>query len=61
MVKGSIWLETEGGEGMKTLNDVLNSLEGLSDIELFVIDLFCEWALCRSLRELRLNKLKSVA
>lgn len=26
---------------MKTLNDVLNSLEGLSDIELFVIDLFC--------------------
>lgn len=26
---------------MKTLNDVLSSLEGLSDIELFVIDLFC--------------------
>lgn len=26
---------------METLNDVLNSLEGLSEIELFVIDLFC--------------------
>lgn len=26
---------------MKTLNDILTSLEGLSDIELFVIDLFC--------------------
>lgn len=41
MVKGSIWLETEGGEGMKSLSEILKSLEGLSDIELFVIDLFC--------------------
>lgn len=26
---------------MKTLTEILRSLEGLSDIELFVIDLFC--------------------
>jgi len=26
---------------MKSLKDILCSLEGLSDIELFVIDLFC--------------------
>lgn len=41
MGKGSIWMETEGGKGMKTLAEILKSLEGLSDIELFVIDLFC--------------------
>lgn len=26
---------------MKSLKEILRSLEGLSDIELFVIDLFC--------------------
>lgn len=41
MGKGSVRVETKGGRAMKSLKEILNSLEGLSDIELFVIDLFC--------------------
>lgn len=37
---------------MKSLKEILISLEGLSDIELFVIDLFCG--------KLRLKKLNTV-
>lgn len=41
MGKGSVRVETKGGRAMKSLKEILKSLEGLSDIELFVIDLFC--------------------
>lgn len=41
---------------MKSLKEILKSLEGLSDIELFVIDLFCgAGGLSEGVEEARLN------